>query len=179
MLTYYNIPFNFNHDNLDDSKIMRFVDHMQTKYFLQFAMNLSHRFILIPLGKILIQCFCNAVTPFYGHANKAHCCCYTGETPSKKLCPSLLVNLCVFPCPMTSHTTVLGQYIFAIVRMYIRCVQRSHDRSPNEGTSAHSVAHIWIEHIGGMRVIYSNICDHLDKACLSSQLATFGGLFIS
>ena len=55
MLTYYNIPFNFNHDNLDDSKIMRFVDHMQTKYFLQFAMNLSHRFILIPLGKILIE----------------------------------------------------------------------------------------------------------------------------
>ena len=29
MLTYYNIPFNFNHDNLDDYKIMRFVDHMQ------------------------------------------------------------------------------------------------------------------------------------------------------
>ena len=63
MLTYYNIPFNFNHDNLDDSKIMRFVDHMQTKYFLQFEMEfililktaIHHRFILIPLGKILIE----------------------------------------------------------------------------------------------------------------------------
>ena len=33
MLNYYNIPFNFNHDNLDDTKIMRFVDQMQKKYF--------------------------------------------------------------------------------------------------------------------------------------------------
>ena len=63
MLTYYNIPFNFNHDNLDDSQIMRFVDHMQTKYFFairnEFIMFLKtaihHRFILIPLGKILIE----------------------------------------------------------------------------------------------------------------------------
>ena len=33
MLDYYNIPFNFNHDNLDDTKILHFVDHMQKKYF--------------------------------------------------------------------------------------------------------------------------------------------------
>ena len=31
-LRYCNIPFNFNHDNLDDTKIMRFVDYMQKKY---------------------------------------------------------------------------------------------------------------------------------------------------
>ena len=29
MLNYYNIPFNFNDDNLDDTKILHFVDHMQ------------------------------------------------------------------------------------------------------------------------------------------------------
>ena len=52
MLTYYNIPFNFNHDNLDDSKIMRFVDHMQ---FMFLKTAIHHRFILIPLGKLLIE----------------------------------------------------------------------------------------------------------------------------
>ena len=31
-LNYYNIPFNFNHDNLDDTRILHFVDHMQKKY---------------------------------------------------------------------------------------------------------------------------------------------------
>ena len=29
---YYNTPFNFNHDKLDDTEIMHFVDHMQKKY---------------------------------------------------------------------------------------------------------------------------------------------------
>ena len=29
MLDYHNIPFSFNHDNLDDTKILHFVDHMQ------------------------------------------------------------------------------------------------------------------------------------------------------
>ena len=24
---------------------------------------------------LLLKCFCNAVSLFYGHANKAHCCC--------------------------------------------------------------------------------------------------------
>ena len=32
MLNYYNIPFNFNYDNLNDTKILYFVDHMQKKY---------------------------------------------------------------------------------------------------------------------------------------------------
>ena len=32
MLKFYNIPFNFNHDNLDNTKILHFVDHMQKKY---------------------------------------------------------------------------------------------------------------------------------------------------
>ena len=114
-MNYYNIPLNFNHDNLDDSKIVYFSDHKQKKYITHWKHSLCnsqklefyniftktaihHRFILIPLGRILIQCFCNAVTPFYGHANKAHCCCcccccccYTGKTPSKMLCSSLLV----------------------------------------------------------------------------------------
>ena len=35
LLNYYNIPFNFNHDNLDDTKILHFVDHMQKKYITQ------------------------------------------------------------------------------------------------------------------------------------------------
>ena len=32
MLSYYNMPFNFDHDNLDDTKILHFVDHKQKKY---------------------------------------------------------------------------------------------------------------------------------------------------
>ena len=32
MLNYYNIPFKCNHDNLDDTKILHFVDRMQKKY---------------------------------------------------------------------------------------------------------------------------------------------------
>ena len=32
MLNYYNIPFNFNHDNLNDTKTLHFVGHMQKKY---------------------------------------------------------------------------------------------------------------------------------------------------
>ena len=28
----YNIPFNLNHGNLDDTKILHFVDHMRKKY---------------------------------------------------------------------------------------------------------------------------------------------------
>ena len=63
MLNYYNIPFNFNHDNLDDTKILHFVDHLQKKYIttenLPFAIHKSlifnmflktaihHRIILI------------------------------------------------------------------------------------------------------------------------------------
>ena len=31
MFNHYNIPYNFNHDNLGDTKIMHFVDHMQKK----------------------------------------------------------------------------------------------------------------------------------------------------
>ena len=31
MFNYYNIPFSFNRDNLDDAKIMRFVDDMQKR----------------------------------------------------------------------------------------------------------------------------------------------------
>jgi len=70
-LNYYNIPFNFNHNNLDDTKIMHFVDHMQKKHItdwkhslcnsknLNFVMFLKtaihHRFILVLLEKILIE----------------------------------------------------------------------------------------------------------------------------
>ena len=32
MLNYYNSTFNFDYDNLDDTKILHFVDHMQKKY---------------------------------------------------------------------------------------------------------------------------------------------------
>ena len=31
MLNYYNIPFNFNHDNVDDTKILHFVDTCKKK----------------------------------------------------------------------------------------------------------------------------------------------------
>lgn len=42
MLNYYNIPLNFSHDNLDDTKIMRFVDHMQKKYITHWKHSLCH-----------------------------------------------------------------------------------------------------------------------------------------
>ena len=32
MLNYYDIPFNFNHDTLDDTKITYLVDQMKKKY---------------------------------------------------------------------------------------------------------------------------------------------------
>ena len=32
ILNYYNIPFNLNCVNLDDTKIIHFVNHMQKKY---------------------------------------------------------------------------------------------------------------------------------------------------
>ena len=45
MLNYYNtdnIPFNFNHDNLNDTKILYFVDHMQKKYITQWKHSLCN-----------------------------------------------------------------------------------------------------------------------------------------
>ena len=42
MFNYYNIPFNFNHDNLDDTKIMHFVDHMQKKYITHWKHSLCN-----------------------------------------------------------------------------------------------------------------------------------------
>ena len=71
MLNYYNIPFNVNHDNLDDTKILHFVDQMQKKYITHwkhslcnsqklefynvFNDSLHHRFILMLQEKILIE----------------------------------------------------------------------------------------------------------------------------
>ena len=45
MLNYYNIPFNYNHDNLNDTKILHFVDHMQKKYITHWKHSLcnSHK----------------------------------------------------------------------------------------------------------------------------------------
>ena len=42
MLSYYNIPFNFNHDNLNDTKILHFVDHMQKKYIIHWTQSLCN-----------------------------------------------------------------------------------------------------------------------------------------
>ena len=42
MLNYYNIPFNFNHDNLNDTKILYFVDHMQKKYITHWKHSLCN-----------------------------------------------------------------------------------------------------------------------------------------
>ena len=42
MLNYYNIPFNFNHDNLNDTKILHFVDHMQKKYITHWKHSLCN-----------------------------------------------------------------------------------------------------------------------------------------
>ena len=39
MLNYYSIPFNFNHHNLDDTKIMRLVDLVQKKYITHWKLN--------------------------------------------------------------------------------------------------------------------------------------------
>ena len=71
MLNYYNIPFNFNHNNLDDTKILHFVDHMQKKYIIHWKQSLCnsqklefynvlktaihHRFILMLQEKIPIE----------------------------------------------------------------------------------------------------------------------------
>ena len=44
MLNYYNIPFNFNYDNLNayDTKILHFVDHMQKKYITHWKHSLCN-----------------------------------------------------------------------------------------------------------------------------------------
>ena len=42
MLNYYNIPFNFNHGNLNDTKILHFVDHMQKKYITHWKHSLCN-----------------------------------------------------------------------------------------------------------------------------------------
>ena len=42
MLNYYNKPFNFNHDNLDDTKILHFEDHMQKKYITHWKHSLCN-----------------------------------------------------------------------------------------------------------------------------------------
>ena len=42
MLNYYNIPFNFNHDNLNETKILHFVDHMQKKYITHWKHSLCN-----------------------------------------------------------------------------------------------------------------------------------------
>ena len=39
---YYNIPFNFNHDKLDDTKIMHSVDRMQKKYITHWKLSLCN-----------------------------------------------------------------------------------------------------------------------------------------
>ena len=42
MLNYYNKSFNFNHDNLDDTKILHFEDHMQKKYITHWKHSLCN-----------------------------------------------------------------------------------------------------------------------------------------
>ena len=42
MLNYYNNPFNFHQDNLDDTKILHFVDHMQKKYITHWKYSLCN-----------------------------------------------------------------------------------------------------------------------------------------
>ena len=42
MLNYYNIPFNFNYDNLDDTKILHFVVHLQKKYITHWKHSLCN-----------------------------------------------------------------------------------------------------------------------------------------
>ena len=72
MLNYYNIPFNFDHDNLDNTKILHFVDHMQKKYITHWKHSLCNSqklefynvfkdssapsiYLLMLIGKILIE----------------------------------------------------------------------------------------------------------------------------
>ena len=42
ILDYYNIPFNLKNDNLDDMKIMYFVNHMQKKYITHWRHSLCN-----------------------------------------------------------------------------------------------------------------------------------------
>ena len=42
MFNYCNIPFNFNHDNLDDTQIAHFADYMQKKYITHWKHSLCN-----------------------------------------------------------------------------------------------------------------------------------------
>ena len=42
MLNYYNISFNFSHGNLDDTRILHFVNHMQKKYITHWKHSLCN-----------------------------------------------------------------------------------------------------------------------------------------
>ena len=42
ILDYYNIPSNFNYENLDDMKIMHFVNHVQKKYITHWRHSLCN-----------------------------------------------------------------------------------------------------------------------------------------
>ena len=42
MLDCYNIPFNCDHDDLDDTKILHFVDHMHKKYITHWKHSLCN-----------------------------------------------------------------------------------------------------------------------------------------
>ena len=42
ILNYYNIPFNFNCDNLDGTKMIHFVNHMQKKYITHWKYSLCN-----------------------------------------------------------------------------------------------------------------------------------------
>ena len=42
IVSYYNISFYFNHANLDDTKILHFVDHMQKKYITHWKHSLCN-----------------------------------------------------------------------------------------------------------------------------------------
>ena len=66
MFNYYNIPFNFNHDNLDDTKIAHFVDYMQKKYIVVVVVVVC---IYLCMYVCMYVCMCSFPISAYVSAN--------------------------------------------------------------------------------------------------------------
>ena len=80
MLNYYNIPFNFNHDNLDDTKILQFLDHMQKKYITHWKHSLCNSQKLE---------FCNVFKDSYTRSIYLD---VTRKNPNRKTLPKLRIS---------------------------------------------------------------------------------------
>ena len=53
----------------------RNTEYLKVKYSPSTPEKAWYCYLIYFLLLLLLKCFCNAVSLFYGHANKAHCCC--------------------------------------------------------------------------------------------------------